>query len=118
MRITEKILAAKAADPEAALVTAPMADPDRVTDLLVALRGTNIHLAGVSVQEPTLDEVFLTLTGTPNRRLVSHERARKFSGCECALKNRIPLRTTAGNSLTMAYRSLLLIRGLRSNFST
>ena len=57
--------AAKAPNPEAALVTAPMADPDRVTDLLVALRETNIHLAGVSVQEPTLDEVFLTLTGTP-----------------------------------------------------
>jgi ABC-2 type transport system ATP-binding protein len=63
--ITEKILAAKASNPEPALVTAPMADPDRVTDLLIALRETNIHLAAVSVQEPTLDEVFLALTGTP-----------------------------------------------------
>jgi ABC-2 type transport system ATP-binding protein len=45
------------------LVTAPMADPDSVTDLLVALRKANIHLATVSVQEPTLDEVFIALTG-------------------------------------------------------
>jgi|SRR5579862_4398159 len=65
MRITEKILVAKASNPGPALVTAPMADPDRVTDLLIALRETNIHLAAVSVQEPTLDEVFLALTGTP-----------------------------------------------------
>lgn len=40
-----------------------MADPDRVTDLLVALRQANVHLAEVSVREPTLDEVFLALTG-------------------------------------------------------
>jgi hypothetical protein len=40
-----------------------MADPERVTDLLLALRGRDIHLAGVSVQEPTLDEVFLAVTG-------------------------------------------------------
>lgn len=64
MQITEKILDAKASNPEPALVTAPMADPDSVTDLLIALRETNIHLAAVSVQEPTLDEVFLALTGT------------------------------------------------------
>jgi ABC-2 type transport system ATP-binding protein len=65
VRITEKILTAKTSNPEPALVTAPMADPDRVTDLLLALREINIHLAGVSVQEPTLDEVFLALTGAP-----------------------------------------------------
>jgi ABC-2 type transport system ATP-binding protein len=64
MQITEKMLVAKASNPEPALVTAPMADPDRVTDLLIALREKNIHLAAVSVQEPTLDEVFLALTGT------------------------------------------------------
>ena len=63
MRITEKILGANASNPEVALVTAPMTDPDSVTDLLLALRETNIHLAAVSVQEPTLDEVFLALTG-------------------------------------------------------
>jgi ABC-2 type transport system ATP-binding protein len=64
LRITEKTLASKASNPEPALVTAPMANPDSVTDLLIALREGNIHLASLSVQDPTLDEVFLALTGT------------------------------------------------------
>lgn len=50
-----------ASDP--AMITAPMADPDRVTDLLVGLRDAGIGLAEVSVQKPTLDEVFLAITG-------------------------------------------------------
>ncbi|AZN42395.1 ATP-binding cassette domain-containing protein [Paenibacillus albus] len=48
---------------EAAKITAPMADADRVTDLLLALREAGIALDEVSVQKPTLDEVFLTITG-------------------------------------------------------
>ena len=44
-------------------ITAPLADPERVTDLLVALRGAGIRIAEVSVQKPSLDEVFLTITG-------------------------------------------------------
>lgn len=44
-------------------ITAPIADADRVTDLLIALRDSGIHLAEMSVQKPTLDEVFLTITG-------------------------------------------------------
>jgi ABC-2 type transport system ATP-binding protein len=40
-----------------------MANPDLITDLLDALRSSSIRLSQVSVQEPTLDEVFLTLTG-------------------------------------------------------
>ena len=51
--------------PEAARITAPMSDPDRVTDLLIALREAGIHLTEMSVQKPTLDEVFLTITGRP-----------------------------------------------------
>lgn len=48
---------------EAGKITAPMANADLVTDLLIALREKNIHLAEMSVQKPTLDEVFLTITG-------------------------------------------------------
>ncbi|WP_430510657.1 ATP-binding cassette domain-containing protein [Gottfriedia solisilvae] len=44
-------------------ITAPMADADKVTDLLIALRETDIQLVELSVQKPTLDEVFLTITG-------------------------------------------------------
>ncbi len=63
IRITQTVLNVKAATPESTLVTAPMADPERVTDLLVSLREAKIPLAAVSVEEPTLDEVFLALTG-------------------------------------------------------
>jgi daunorubicin resistance ABC transporter ATP-binding subunit len=48
---------------EAAKITAPMANADLVTDLLIALREKGITLSEVSVQKPTLDEVFLTITG-------------------------------------------------------
>jgi ABC-2 type transport system ATP-binding protein len=42
-----------------------MAAPDAVTDLLVRLRDEGIAVTELSVQKPTLDEVFLTLTGRP-----------------------------------------------------
>jgi ABC-2 type transport system ATP-binding protein len=40
-----------------------MSDPDRVADLLLAFRDEGLHLTEMSVQQPTLDEVFLALTG-------------------------------------------------------
>ncbi|MGJ4844254.1 ATP-binding cassette domain-containing protein [Leifsonia sp. Le1] len=49
--------------PEGSRITAPMRDPDAVTDLFVTFREAGIHLTEMSVQKPTLDEVFLTLTG-------------------------------------------------------
>ncbi len=49
--------------PEAGRLTAPMTDPERVTDLLIHLRERGIRLDEMSVQKPTLDEVFLTITG-------------------------------------------------------
>lgn len=49
--------------PEAGRITAPMTNPDKVTDLLIAFREAGIRLTEMSVQKPTLDEVFLTLTG-------------------------------------------------------
>ncbi|MDR0267240.1 ATP-binding cassette domain-containing protein [Paenibacillus sp.] len=60
----ERILQIQSAvSPEGGRITAPMADADRVTDLLIALREAGIPLAEMSVQKPTLDEVFLTITG-------------------------------------------------------
>jgi ABC-2 type transport system ATP-binding protein len=63
LRIAEKVLGVKANNLRPGYIAAPMSNPDKVTDLLIALREQNVHLAQVSVQEPTLDEVFLTLTG-------------------------------------------------------
>jgi ABC-2 type transport system ATP-binding protein len=49
--------------PEAGRITAPMSNPDTVTDLLIRFRQAGIRLDEFSVQKPTLDEVFLTITG-------------------------------------------------------
>ncbi|MFD2209640.1 ATP-binding cassette domain-containing protein [Virgibacillus halophilus] len=49
--------------PEGRGITAPMADADKVTDLLIAFREEGIQLSELSVQKPSLDEVFLTITG-------------------------------------------------------
>ena len=51
--------------PATGRINAPMAAPDAVTDLLVRLRAEGIAVTELSVQNPTLDEVFLTLTGRP-----------------------------------------------------
>lgn len=71
-----RVLGAPAvASPEGSRLTAPMADPDRVTDLLVSFRDAGISLAEMSVQKPTLDEVFLTITGTPTADAADTDRA-------------------------------------------
>jgi len=64
LRAIERVLGVQATvSPEAARLTAPMSDADRVAELLITLREAGIHLTEMSVQKPTLDEVFLTLTG-------------------------------------------------------
>ncbi len=71
-RITEaaqtikKVLGVDTQNPEPKLITAPMRDPDTVTDLLVAFKEVGIKLDEVSVQKPSLDEVFFALTGKTN----------------------------------------------------
>ena len=63
-QILETHLGVKATySPQTGSLSAPMGDADRVTDVLVALRSAGIHLSEMSVQKPTLDEVFLTITG-------------------------------------------------------
>ncbi|WP_179033410.1 ATP-binding cassette domain-containing protein [Paenibacillus kribbensis] len=63
-QIVEQVLSVKASvSVEAGKIISPMANADRVTDLLIALRAGEIHLVEMSVQKPTLDEVFLSITG-------------------------------------------------------
>jgi ABC-2 type transport system ATP-binding protein len=63
LQIVQTVLGTKAQTPESKSITAPMAHPEKITDLLVALRKSGVQLAEVSVQKPTLDEVFLAITG-------------------------------------------------------
>jgi ABC-2 type transport system ATP-binding protein len=77
-RLVEHTLGVKATlSAEAGKITAPMSDADKVTDLLIALRAAGIHLSEISVQKPTLDEVFLTITGRGAQPTASGENERE-----------------------------------------
>ena len=49
--------------PESGGLNIPLTDADQAGDVLIALRQTGVSIASVTVQKPTLDEVFLALTG-------------------------------------------------------
>jgi len=48
---------------EAGRIIAPLDDAGQAADLLIALKSRGIALAEISVRKPTLDEVFLAITG-------------------------------------------------------
>jgi ABC-2 type transport system ATP-binding protein len=52
---------------EEGVLTAPLSDPEMITDVLLVLRNNGILLAKVSVKTPTLDEVFLSITGQTSK---------------------------------------------------
>ena len=62
-QIVRNVLGVETHVSDQGLITAPMSDPERVTDLLLALRNAQIRLAEVSVKTPSMDEVFLAITG-------------------------------------------------------
>ena len=49
--------------PEIGRLTAPMTDPSLTVELLIRLRDHGIAVDEITVQKPSLDEVFLTITG-------------------------------------------------------
>ncbi len=49
--------------PESGRMNVALADADRAADVLIGLREAGINITSVSVDAPTLDEVFLALTG-------------------------------------------------------
>lgn len=51
--------------PEAARISAGLTRSDLVPDVLIALRERGIDIDEITVQKPSLDEVFLTITGKP-----------------------------------------------------
>jgi len=63
MKLVKSVLKTAPASSAPGFITAPMTSPDAVTDLLVQLRASKINLVEVSVQKPTLDEVFMAITG-------------------------------------------------------
>jgi len=49
--------------PESGRMNVPLDDADHAADVLIGLRQAGVPIASVSVAKPTLDEVFLALTG-------------------------------------------------------
>ena len=49
--------------PEAGGFNAALADANQAADVLIALRQSGLSIASATVQKPTLDEVFLSITG-------------------------------------------------------
>lgn len=62
-QIAEKILGSKAQISEAGEIAAPLSDTAKLTDVLSALKETEIDIAAINVREPSLDEVFFAITG-------------------------------------------------------
>lgn len=63
-QIAERVLQARClAAPEAKAILVPLKHADQLADLLIALRERHIPLDGISVQKPTLNEVFMAVTG-------------------------------------------------------
>ncbi len=51
--------------PEAAGISIALPDPNRAADVLIGLREQNLEITAAEVRQPTLDEVFMVLTGKP-----------------------------------------------------
>jgi ABC-2 type transport system ATP-binding protein len=65
-RIVGEFLGAEAQiTPEAGRLTAPLRDAGMTADLLIRLREWEIAVDEITVSKPSLDEVFLAITGHP-----------------------------------------------------
>jgi ABC-2 type transport system ATP-binding protein len=63
--------------PEHGRVNVALDAADRAADVLIALRTAGLPIAAVSVQKPSLDEVFLTLTGHDTGDTTTHDAPRE-----------------------------------------
>ena len=52
-------------EPDPAALSAPCSDADRAAEAIAELSRSDVQIAGFSLGQPSLDEVFLALTGHP-----------------------------------------------------
>jgi ABC-2 type transport system ATP-binding protein len=64
-RVLERGLGAVHLEPDPAALSAPCSDADRAAEAVAELTRAGVHVAGFSLGQPSLDEVFLALTGHP-----------------------------------------------------
>ena len=102
--------------PEAGGLNIALADANRAADVLIALREAKLGISTATVRQPTLDEVFLALTG-------HHSERRRREAEECAdgdpavgsaawtpARRTSTLRETVAQTLAMAWRALMKMR--------
>ena len=66
LTVVERSLGERATlSPEAGRITAPLPRPDQVGVVMAALVEAQIAVSELTVAKPSLDEVFMTITGTP-----------------------------------------------------
>ncbi len=64
-RLMARVLDAVHLEPDPATLSAPCADADRAADAVAELSRSGVRVADFSLGQPSLDEVFLALTGRP-----------------------------------------------------
>jgi len=64
-RLLDELLGSVHTEPDPAGLSAPCASPERAAEAVGALSGNGIGVADFSLGQPSLDEVFLALTGRP-----------------------------------------------------
>src|SRR5688572_24118231 len=74
-RVLARELAAVHLEPDPAALSAPCADGERAAEALAALARAGVGIAGFSLGQPSLDEVFLALTGHPAEEGAPEETA-------------------------------------------
>jgi ABC-2 type transport system ATP-binding protein len=62
-RVLERELGSVHLEPDPAALSAPCADADRAAEAVAALSRSSVRIGSFSLGQPTLDEVFLALTG-------------------------------------------------------
>jgi ABC-2 type transport system ATP-binding protein len=62
-RVLERELGSVHLEPDPAALSAPCADADRAAEAVAALARSSVRIGSFSLGQPTLDEVFLALTG-------------------------------------------------------
>ena len=72
--VLERGLGAAHAEPDPAGLSAPCADADRAAEAIADLGRAGIRVAGFSLGQPSLDEVFLALTGHPAEDQVADDQ--------------------------------------------
>ncbi|MGH2748603.1 MAG: ATP-binding cassette domain-containing protein [Actinomycetota bacterium] len=72
-QILARELGAVTPEPDPAALSATCSDADRAAEAVAELTRSSLHIAGFSLGQPSLDEVFLALTGHPAEEVPSEQ---------------------------------------------